>query len=71
METNNMQKYTHQHKNGTNMWEERPMNEFCAKQIFIPLWKDENGVFIVQGGGLLNSGKVNYVSKLVLEDEEK
>jgi len=39
--------------------------------IVIPLRKDENGVVTEQGGGLLNSGTVNYVSKLVLEDEEE
>jgi hypothetical protein len=71
MEKNNIQKYTHQHKNDINMWEERPMNEYRTKQFFIPLWKDENGVVIEQSGDLLNSGKVNYVSKLVLEDEEE
>ena len=48
METNNMQKYTHQYKNGINMWEERPTNEYRAKQIFKPLWKDENGVVTEQ-----------------------
>lgn len=69
MEKNNMQKYIHQYKNGINMREERLMNEYRAKYIVIPPWKDENGVLTDQEQ--LSSEKINYVSKLALEDEEE
>jgi hypothetical protein len=52
------------------MWEERLINEYRAKYILIPPWKDENGVLTDQEQEL-NSEKINYVSKLALEDEEE